>query len=77
MPPIICTSKIRWSDSRRRAFELLAVLQPLPELGRLPEQLAVGELGEVRLERGNEGRLLDEALHAPPFAEAKCLLEGA
>ena len=47
---------MRWSDSRRRAsrtaakasksevVEALAVLEPLPELGRLGPQLGVGEL---------------------------------
>ena len=58
-------------------LELLAVLEPLAELCRLAAQLVVGELGELRLERRDEGGLLDEALHAPAFAEAKCLLECA
>ena len=60
IPPIICTSKIRWSDSRRRASRTaanasksrsssgLAVLEPLPELGRLRPQLVVGELPGTR-----------------------------
>ena len=58
-------------------FELLAVLEPLPELDGLGAQLFVGELLELRLERGDVGRLLGQALHAPALAEAKGLLEGA
>ena len=56
-------------------LELLAVLEPLPELGGLGEQLGVGKLLEVRLERRDVGGLLGKPLHAPPLAEAKCLLE--
>ena len=58
-------------------LELLAVREPLAELDRLPAQLLVGELPEVGLQRRDVGRLLGEALHAPPFAEAEGLFEGS
>ena len=89
MPPIIWTSKMRWSDSRtrasrtaanaskRRSLELLAVLEPLPELDRLPAQLLVRELLELGLEGRDVGGLLREPLHPPALAEAKGLLEAA
>ena len=58
-------------------LERLAVLEPLPELGRLPAQLLVGERLEVRLQRGDVGGLLLEALEPAPLADAQDLLEGA
>ena len=58
-------------------LERLAVLQPLPELGRLAAQLVVGELLEVGLERRDVGRLLGEPLDAPALADAQYLLETA
>ena len=58
-------------------LELLAVLEPLPELGGLRAQLGVGERLELGLERRDVGGLLLQPLHAPAFAEAKCLLESA
>ena len=57
--------------------ERLAVLEPLPELGRLAGELVVGERLEVGLERADVGRLLGEPLEAPAFADAEDLLEGA
>ena len=57
--------------------ERFAVLEPLPELGRLGEELLVGESLEVGLEGRDVLGLLLEPLHAPPFAEAKDLLELA
>ena len=57
--------------------ERLAVLEPLPELGRLAAELVVGELLELGLERADVLRLLGEALAAPSLAEAQDLLETA
>ena len=56
-------------------LELLAALEPLAELDGLALQLGVGELLELRLERGDVGGLLLQPLHAPSLAEAKGLLE--
>ena len=53
-----------------QALELLSVLEPLPELGRLRLQVAVGQFLEVGLERGDVGALLGEPLQAPAFTEA-------
>ena len=39
-------------DLEAQFVERLAVLETLPELGRLRSQLGVGEALEVRLERG-------------------------
>jgi hypothetical protein len=79
--PLIGLSETGLADRRERLeqqlLERLAVLQPLPELDRLRAKLVVGELAELWLERRDVGRLLGEALHAAPFAEAKDLLEGA
>src|SRR5207244_12437689 len=60
-----------------QVLERLPVLEPLPELGRLPSQLLVGERLELGLERGDVGRLLLQALEPPSFADAEDLLEGA
>ncbi len=60
-----------------KLLQRLAVLEPLPELGCLPAKLVVGERLELRFERRDERGLLLEPLHAPPFADAKDLLEFA
>ena len=57
--------------------EVLAVLDALPELGRLRGELGVGELLELGLERADVLRLLGEPLEAPAFADAQDLLERA
>ena len=57
-------------------LERLAVGYTLPELDGLAGELLVGELLELGLERGDVLRLVAEALQAPTFAEAKCLLES-
>src|SRR6266511_1587011 len=79
--PLARFAQARLSDGRERleeqVLECLAVLQSLPELGRLGAQLLVGERLEVRLERGDVGRLLLQALEPPAFADAQDLLEGA
>ena len=89
MPPIIWTSNIRCCDSRQRASRTAANASKsssssdspfssrCAELGRLRAQLVVGERLELRLERRDVRGLLLEPLHAPPFAEAKDLLEFA
>ena len=58
-------------------LERLAVLQALPELGRLAAQLVVGELLEVGLERRDVGGLLGEPLDSPALAGAQYFLETA
>ena len=85
--PISCTSKGRMSDGapgslahgrvclEDEVVELLAVLQPLPELGRLAGELLVGEALEVRLERRDVGGLLGESLEAAALAHAEEALE--
>ncbi len=55
--------------------ERLAVLDPLPELRGLGEQLGVGEPDEVGLERGDVRGLLRQALEAPALTDAEDLLE--
>jgi hypothetical protein len=57
--------------------ERLAVRDPLLELGGLREQLGVGQIREIGLERGDVRRLLREALEAATFAETQDLLEPA
>ena len=57
--------------------ELLAVLEPLPELGGLRAQLVVRERLELGLERRDVRGLLGEPLQAPALAEAQDLLEAA
>jgi hypothetical protein len=53
--------------------QLLAVVEPLPELGGLRGKIGVGELLEFRLEGADVGRLIAQALEAPAFAEPKSL----
>ncbi len=68
------------NGSKRLEEELLerfAVLETLSELGSLGAQLVVRESLELRLERRDVCSLLLELLHAPPFADAKDLLELA
>ena len=89
MPPIICTSNMRCSDSRLRASRTGANASKRSsssdspfssrsrELDRLRAQLVVGERLEVRLERGDVRGLLLQPLDAAAFAEAKDLLEAA
>src|SRR5262249_12284115 len=60
-----------------QVLERFAVPEPFPELDRLRPELAVRELLELRLERGDVRSLLDEALHPPALAEAEGLLERA
>ena len=55
--------------------ERLPVLEPLAQRGGRALELLVGELLEVRLERGDVVRLLREPLHAPALADAKDLLQ--
>ena len=57
--------------------ERLAVLEPLPELGRLALQLGVRERLDVRLERRDVVGLLLQPLHATSLADAKDLLQPA
>ena len=78
---------MRWSDSRTRASRTAAKASKRRSSSSSPfssrsrnsavfaAQLGVGELLEVGLERGDVGGLLLQPLHAPPFAEAKGLLE--
>ncbi len=58
-------------------LERLSVLEPLPELRGLVPELLVGELLELRLDRGDVGRLLGKPLHTAALADAEDLLEGA
>ena len=51
-------------------LQLLPVLEPLPELGRLAAELVVGELLELGLEREDVLRLLGDALQPAAFAYA-------
>src|SRR5205823_2203892 len=51
--------------------ERLAVLEPLPELGRLGLQLLVGKGLELWLEGGDVGGLLLQALEPTAFADAQ------
>ena len=78
---LIGLAEARLAHGRERleeeVLERLAVLQPLPELGRLGAQLVVGELLEVGLERGDVGRLSGQPLDAPALAGAQDLLEPA
>src|SRR5262249_147449 len=60
----------------QEVFELLAVLQPLPELGGLGGELLVGELLEVGLERADVRGLLGAALPATALSEPKELVEA-
>ncbi len=55
--------------------ELLPVLEPLLELGGLPDELRVRERLEVGLERRHVVRLLGELLEPPAFADAQEFLE--
>ncbi len=57
--------------------ELLAVLEPLPELRRLVAKLVLGKPLELRLQRVDIGGLLCDPLHAAALAEAEDLLEAA
>ncbi len=56
--------------------ELLAVLEPLAELGRFRAQLVVRERLEVRLERPDVCRLLSEPLEPAALAHAEEVVEG-
>ena len=77
---LVGLAQARLADGGERleeeVVELLAVREPLPELGRLRAQLVVGERPELGLERGDVRRLLAEPLHAPALAEAQELLEA-
>src|SRR6266540_3470675 len=79
--PLARFAQARLPDGGERleeqVLERLAVLQSLPELGRLGAQLLVGERLDLRFERGDVGRLLLQALEPPAFADAQDLLEGA
>jgi hypothetical protein len=55
--------------------ERLAVVEALAELRGLAAQLLVGELLELRFQRGDVGGLLLEALRAPAFTDAEDLLQ--
>ena len=55
--------------------ERLPVLEPLTQPRGRSAQLLVGELLDVRLQRGDVIRLLGEPLHAAAFAEAEYLFE--
>ena len=57
--------------------ERLAVRDPLLELGGLREQLGVGQILEIGLERGDVRGLLRKALEAAALAETEDLLEPA
>ena len=71
----------RLSHGRERLEEHVlergAVLEPLPELGRLRGELGVRQRLEVRLERPDVDRLLGEPLAPAALAEAQDLLERA
>ena len=79
--PLLRLAPARLADGGERLeeqlVERLAVLEPLPELGRLRAQLVVRELLEVGLERRDVRGLLLQALEAAAFADAKDLLEAA
>src|SRR4026209_1711032 len=55
--------------------ELLAVLEPLLELGGLPLELLVRKRLEAGLERGDVVRLFGELLEAPALADPQEFLE--
>ena len=64
--------RVRLEDE---VLERLAVLDALLELRGLPEQLLVGQLLELGLERADVCRLLGEALDAPPLTHPQDALE--
>jgi hypothetical protein len=69
----------RFADGRERLedelVELLAVLEPLLELGGLPLELLVRKRLEAGLERGDVVRLFGELLEAPALADPQEFLE--
>ena len=79
--PLVRLAQARLADGRERLeqelVERLAVLEPLPELGRLPLQVGGGQLLELGLERRDVRGLLLEPLEAAALADAENLFEVA
>ena len=78
--PLVGLAETGLADGGERLEEqvvqVLAVLEPLPELGRLRAQVGVRQRAELGLERGDVGGLLGQPLHAAALAEAQELLEA-